>query len=96
MYMFGVLQYDSPQITRALETLQSSLPNIYFTRSLAPIAEDYELLPSLWLAEMLINQGRRDEALGILNYVSSAIESNHNIPTWVRAEFLSALLDTVS
>ena len=95
-YMFGILQYDSPQIARAIETLQSYLPNIYFTRSLAPIARGHELLPSLWLAEILINQGRKDEAIGILNYVSSVIEHDHNAPTWVRAEFLSALLDTVS
>ncbi|MBS7346615.1 MAG: hypothetical protein KIG14_02795 [Candidatus Sacchiramonaceae bacterium] len=96
IYMFGTMQYDSPQVSLALETLQSSLPNIYFTRSLAPIAERYEILPSLWLAEILIDQGRKDEAVGILNYVSNTIESDSNIPTWVRAEFLSVLLDTVS
>ncbi len=95
-YMFGVLQYDSPQAVRALETLQSSLPNIYYTRSLAPIAEKHELLPSLWLAEIFIDRGQKDEAMGILNYVSHAIESNQNTSTWVRAEFISALLDIIS
>jgi GH15 family glucan-1,4-alpha-glucosidase len=123
-YMFGLFAPESDEVHTAVETTidvfghsetRSGLPryeNDDYRRSRSDITGNWWFITSLWLAQYYLDQGKRDEAFTIINWVQSSalptgMMSEQIDPmtgeilspaplSWTQAEYVSTLLDTIT
>lgn len=98
-FMFGLIDIDSQIMHNTLKYLEDNLQikNKLF-RSQGD-SDEVDYIGSIWMAQYYMEVGRKDEANEILSQVIFDFSANkiskHQV-TWSHAEYISAMLDTLT
>lgn len=123
-YMFGLFSHDSTEITTSVQTIvdvfghsdtSHGLPryeNDDYRRDRDDITGNWWFITSLWLAQYYLDQGKREDAFRIIDWVRDCSLSSGMIGeqinpvtgqvvspaplTWSQAEYVSTLLDSIT
>lgn len=98
VFMFGLLDMDHPAIASSVEALEQDLRRDDGLFSGRQGEVDY--VGSLWMAQYYMETGQKDKSSQIIDQVAHAISTHGkngpHLNTWVHAEFVSTLLDSIT
>lgn len=97
VFMFGTTDLDISIVEHTAEKIETKLRREDGLFAYDETRKDIDFIGSLWMAQYYIELNRRDEAYRIIRKITNEqMAGSESFSTWMRAEVVSTLLDTIN